>query len=345
MNYEIRNYSGKKILGNLEASCARCIGDCSSESQIITCTAYSQKRRQGIKRNDSGSVYICSPEIELINSSRIFKEKLKIRFETLELLINSSVELEERNQKQIKRLIHNLTTLNAHCILDLYSLVSQEELSEVRQEKRINLIEDSIKSDPRLAADTFSKILKNNILMKVEFSVFNKLYETNPRLDKRPHQIRKVVLNVLHVFFPDFTDKEVQVVVDQFEEKVNIDYESITVVLMHLIENASKYIQPRSNLNIKFKIENEQIKIYLEMSSFKIFEDESELIFEEGYSGKASKALGYSGKGIGLYLVRRLLDINSGTIIINKNFDSSKATKMNGFEFEQNQFIICLPTK
>jgi len=151
------------------------------------------------------------------------------------------------------------------------------------------------------------------------------------------------VLNVLHVFFPDFTDKEVEVFVESFDEKINFDYESITVVLMHLIDNATKYICPKTNLYIKFKDSESEIKVFFEMISLKVIESEKDHLFEEGFSGKMSKSLGLAGKGIGLFLVKQLLKINSGNVVIQTNLDSKKAIKQMGVDFEANCFILSLP--
>lgn len=343
MYYEFKNPSGKIILTNLENNCISCSSKCKSESQVVSCELNNKKRRQGIKTSKYGTVYLCSNNENLLNSSRLFKEKLVARLDTLEVLSHAQLQIEERHQKQVKRLVHNLTTLNAHCLQEIYSLAPQEKLAEAKQDQRTQIIEHYINAEVNIAAQAFSRILKNNSLMKVEFSVFNKLYETQPRLDKRSHQIRKVVLNVLHVFFPDFTDKEVEVIVENFEEKINFDYESITVVLMHLIENATKYICPKTKLYIKFYSTAEEVKISFEMISLKINEVEKEHIFEEGFSGKISTSLGWAGKGIGLFLVKQLLTINSGHIVIQINLDPKKAVKQMGVDFESNCFILSLP--
>jgi len=335
--------AGTVLSSNLKEGCQECYGSCGSISEITLCKLTNKKRRRGRIVSERGLLYACSDQADMMASSRLFKESLEVRSEFIAELKALRNSLESEARKQIKRLIHNLTTLNAHCIQEIYSFIPQEQLSNSKQDEQTRIIAKFVTDDTKAAAQLFTRILKNNTLMKVEFSVFNKLYEASPRIDKRSHPIRKVILNVFHIFFPDFTDKDVLVKVQEFNEKVDFDYESITVALMHLIENSSKYILPNTVLNVTFESLDRELKVIFDMISIKIEDSEKEKIFTEGYSGTQVKGLGLAGKGIGLFVAKEILRINKGHLSVKSNVDPIKAKKQMGLDYENNQFILSLP--
>ena len=87
----------------------------------------------------------------------------------------------------------------------------------------------------------------------MEFSVYSKLFHSNPNLSKNIHSIHKVLLNMLYGFFPDFTDNQIKVNVSQSHAKGYFDYESIHVAFYYVLENAVKYVKNDSEINIYFK--------------------------------------------------------------------------------------------
>ena len=177
--------------------------------------------------------------------------------------------------------------------------------------------------------------------MKTEFSVFKKLFVAQPEMRPTFHVVHKVLMNVLYLFFPDFTDKDVDVVVEQSDSKAYFDYESMHVALYHMIDNAAKYTKPKSTLRISIVTEASKLKISFQMCSLKILKEEQERIFEEGFSGSISEKTGKSGDGVGMSLVKRIIESNNGTIIAH-SVDRSNETFFN-IEYQTNEFVIKLP--
>lgn len=329
----------KTIFSNVEIKCLQCISTCTSSNEIINCIVSKEKRRRGKIVNDEGAVYLCTGQRDYINSSRIFKEKLLITSETLMELEATKNEIKDDLNKDSKRLIHNLTSLNAHNIQELYNLVPQDVLTE-EYSRQINIIGDLIIKHPEEAAKMFIRIAKHNAAMKTEFSVFKKLYEPNPILQPKRHNVRKVVLNVLHTFFQDFTDNFVHVEVKSDVSYLEFDYESMHVALYHIIENATKYTASHSTLIISFVKNPSSFDIAFEMLSIKIENDEINLILDEGYCGKNAKELNKNGSGIGLNRVKRILELNNAELIVKNNIKPSTGKYIIGVKYETNQFIL-----
>lgn len=336
----IRGYSGKLLHSDLDENCLTCIEQCKSKSEIIEiCPNFKQKRRRGKVEKDLSQVYICSSDIELIRSSRLFKEKIDVYVEMLSELTLLKEEIKEDVNQETKRLIHNLTSLNAHSIQDLYNLVPQELLTKNFKDQFV-ITKELIFQNLDEAASTFLRIAKNNASIKTEFSVFNKLYESNPVLNFKKHTIRKVVFNLLYVFFQDFTDLKIHVDVDDNYDSIIFDYESLHVALYHIFENATKYAKPNQNISIAFSKTLRYFDIHITMISIQITDKDYLNLFDEKYSGIYAKKLNRAGSGIGLHLVKRILELNKAELIIARNISPNINVTYNKIPYEKNEFKI-----
>ncbi|QHS59913.1 sensor histidine kinase [Chitinophaga agri] len=335
----ITEENGSVLFSTLPVSCKNCISSAEDGSQTIeSCDSFKEKRRIAKIQNCKALTFACTNEYDLIKSSRIFKEKLAIYDELRDEINLMKKQIQEEYNQPIKRLIHNLTSINAHSIQDLYSLIPQETLTQ-NYLNQIKNIERLILAQPDEAAKTFLRIAKNNASMKTEFSVFKKLYETDPILQPRYHPVRKVIFNLLYIFFPDFTDQYIYVNVQENYDKLYIDYESMHVAFYHLIENATKYAKPGSTIDISFSNKEKEFSIDFRMLSLKIEEDEKLKILEENYSGSQAKKEGKSGNGIGLHLVNKILEMNRAQLIVLNNVDKSSKF-LGGVPYEWNIFRI-----
>jgi len=113
------------------------------------------------------------------------------------------------------------------------------------------------------------------------------------------------------------------------------------VALYHIVENASKYVLPNSVIEIRFNSEDKSFSIVFLMQSYKLSSDDTDRIFEEGFSGSVAVRAGKSGHGIGMYRAKKLLILNKGNLI----FDPGKVTEriIDNVEYAYNTITIKLP--
>jgi len=340
INKLITGYSGKVLHTNLDKACLGCVEQCNSITEIvIECPLFKEKRRRGKSVDQLSLVYLCTSEKDLIRSSRLFKEKMNVYSEMLLELMLLKEEIREDINQETKRLIHNLTSLNAHSIQDLYNLVPQDLLTKNFKDQR-SITREIIFNNLDEAASTFLKIAKNNASVKTEFSVFSKLYETNPVLNLKKHNVRKVVFNLLYIFFQDFTDSDIYVTVDENYDNIIFDYESIHVALYHLFENATKYAKPHEDILITFFRTQTHFDINIKMISIQITDEDANRLSDESYSGVYAKKLNRAGGGIGLNRVKRILELNNAKLIINRNIYPQVSVLHNKVPYERNEFKI-----
>ncbi|APY00399.1 sensor histidine kinase [Lacinutrix venerupis] len=338
-HFSVSNFNDKNIASNLTDECQKCYEKTDYEGRVIDCPLYSTKRRNGKIINKNGTTFLCCASTK---TTKLFKGKLdalSYAYYDLNLPIEAiETNLKLKEQKRVNRLVHNLTTINAKNIQEIYDLVPQEILTSDFN-AQIPRISEIVKNNPKETALMFLRLAKHNIHMKSEFSIYRKLDRANPTLEKRKHPIHKVLMNVLHSFFIDFSDKEVYVNVGECRSSINCDYESLQVALYHLIENASKYVRPKSTVEITFNEVNEDIFVHFKMSSLFIEESEYSKLFIEGFSGNEAKKTSKDGEGIGMWRIKQMLELNGFSIDVKPGKDIEN---LNGFRFADNEFIIRL---
>ena len=83
-------------------------------------------------------------------------------------------EIRAEEQIKVNRLVHNLTSINAHNIQEIYDLVPQDVLAQ-NWRKQLDFIKTEIKQDLDKAALMFLRIAKHNTHMRSEFSIYRKI--------------------------------------------------------------------------------------------------------------------------------------------------------------------------
>lgn len=277
-----------------------------------------------------------------IKSSRTFNTEVKLILDCMDDTIKFRDDFIKESHDHINRLIHNLRTLNAHNMQEVYSIIPQEVLSDKKNKEWKKIITEYVQDDLSEAALSLVRIAKNSLKMKTEISVYDSLRNGKVRLDKKNHHIHRVLMNIFYVFFPDFTDKEVYVDLDKTILQSSFDYETVTVALYYIIDNIVKYIKPHSDLKVSVNKEqfSSRITITFDMMSLKVEKTELDKIFEEGFSGQHAINCGKSGRGIGMSIARKLLTLNDMEI----HFNPIEETELNQLQYcyQRNQIKITL---
>lgn len=338
MRYTLVSGDGKKIASTLSSAESALLAIVVNESVLVL----NNKARAGRLISKQGIIYAFADDPDCIRSTQKFKTVARTILNSIEHINNTVNDYVEAHNRNTKRLIHNLTSLNAHNIQEIYALISQDEISG-KMKGHVDYAKSVIESNTLETAKTLLRLAKNNASMKTEISVFNKLFNATPDLRPNTHVMHKVLLNVLYLFFPDFNDKSVDVVVQESVSSAYFDYESIHVALYHIIDNAAKYTIPDTRLFINISEQPPYLTLTFRMCSTKILEKERVKIYDEGFSGSIASLTGKAGSGIGMSLVKRIIESNNGSISL-KPLDGSEGKNF-GIDFQTNEFILKLPSR
>lgn len=339
--YRLQPNDNSSAIGNLDHDCIGCAQSCSVSSEIVKCRVTGKRRRRGLTDIPLGKLYLCTDEA--IKSSRLFREKIRAFSEIIPSVIQARKEATRQASDDVHRFIHNLITLNARTIQAIHRVVPQEDFNQENREDLISAVYNKLSSSIDQTVLLVINILKNANLEKTEFAVYTKFLEQEPA-NFNSHPIHKIVMLVLNTYWWEvLRGKEVSVRVGDCRENVLVDYEIIVASLVHLLDNTTKYILPRSLLKISFETTSDSITLVLDMTSLRIHSDEIDKIFCEGFSGKEPQKINRQGEGRGLYLVERLLALTNSAIRVELDVNKERRVNRMGVDFENNIFRLSMP--
>lgn len=285
MKYHIQTIKGDTIISNLDPIELEIANKCTSESEQFQ-DSTGHLVRHGKKSINSVIIYLATDDKKI--TGKIFKKYQEIFSYFTELFISSHDQIKQSEHSITRRLKHNLVTYNSHILQELYQLVPQEELLALDGKKQLKAIQQALLKNPNRTSQSFLRVLKNAILEKAEFDVFDKLYKTDPGLSFYVHPVHKIILMTLNSFWLDFLELEIEVDIQSTNKKLLLDYNSFSVALGHIFDNATKYALPKTKISVWFyeNVIEDHFDINIDMISLKVDNCDKEKIFQEGFSAK-----------------------------------------------------------
>lgn len=152
------------------------------------------------------------------------------------------------------------------------------------------------------------------------------LVESTIQLAKADHareNIKKVNLliepllkKVMSYFLEEFYQKKITVRTDfMFEDQfVRADARFMIVITRHLLQNALMYTPPYGTIKVATKAEASEIRVTISNTGHRIPQDSLPFIFERFFKVDASRNLEIGGAGIGLAIVKGLVEAHGGRV-------------------------------
>jgi signal transduction histidine kinase/CheY-like chemotaxis protein len=149
-----------------------------------------------------------------------------------------------------------------------------------------------------------SKLESGELKMKVSYTELNSL-------------LRKILSA-----FESLTDRQnIKLEFNRYEEDIYIyiDREKIEEVFNNLISNAIKFTPENGKISLSISFENNQkeyVSILVADTGIGIRQEDLEHVFDRFYQVDSSETREYEGTGIGLAIVKELLQLHKGTISV-----------------------------
>jgi two-component system, OmpR family, sensor histidine kinase BaeS len=173
--------------------------------------------------------------------------------------------------------------------------------SSEEQKQYLQIINNEAKRISILVNDLFemSKLQVNEFVLDREYSNFNQVIE-------------KVITN----FQPEILKKGLKITANLHEiPLISIDPKRMEQVLYNLVENAMKYTQ-QGEISISSYIEKGIVKIKIQDTGIGIPKSDLNKIFDRFYRIEQSRARKTGGTGLGLYVVKQIVDAHEGEITV-----------------------------
>jgi PAS domain S-box-containing protein len=195
----------------------------------------------------------------------------------------------------------------------------KQNKTNVNHQQLINIMERQINHMVRLIDDllevsriTTGKIELRNEPISLTEIMNNAIEVCNPLLTSKKHQLNIFLSNDLYL--------------------INADLVRMTQIFANLLTNAAKYTPEQGVITVKAYHENERVFISVADNGIGISADMLPQIFDMFTQDKQTISSSNKGLGIGLAMVRSLVELHAGTV------KAYSAGRNKGSEF-----IVCLP--
>ena len=146
IRYKLINSNGKVLFNALTKEEVSAIERLHVSSQQIKIGG--KFVRIGVSSDSCGTVFGLSSDDDYVKSSKKFQFALQALSCTLVAVEEIVNETRAQINTNTSRLLHNLVTLNAHNIQEIYSIIPQDVLTKTPAAKQVQVVQNTVKSEP-----------------------------------------------------------------------------------------------------------------------------------------------------------------------------------------------------
>lgn len=176
-------------------------------------------------------------------------------------------------------------------------LLRQKDLDEKTRDEYLGIIEEE---SLRLSA------MATNVLN------LSKIESQNILTDKKVYNLSEQLRSAILLFEPKWTKKNVELSLDIDEHEIEANEPLLLQVWINLFDNALKFSPEGGTVEIATGESDGHVFVSFRNAGAPIPEDEMPKIFNKFYKGERSHS--GEGNGIGLSLVKKIVELHSGTI-------------------------------
>ena len=252
-----------------------------------------------VKRKDelgelAQGIYYMSREIETSIAAKDEEQR------KLELAIKKLQALEQQQKQYIGNISHEfktpLTSIKAY--VDLLNMYDDDP-------KLLTEAKASIAKETQRLYEMVEKVLQLTALEKYDFESQAQRLEVSENLRDICERMRGKAER-----YGNTITLEVE------PAYIWIDKESFMHIFINLLDNAIKYNVPEGTIDIDSKLKNDRVWITIRDSGIGIPEESRDKIFEPFYTVNRDRSRQSGGTGLGLSLVRNLVEKQKGTITL-----------------------------
>ncbi len=133
-------------------------------------------------------------------------------------------------------------------------------------------------------------------------------------LDLEEVDVAELISRALKKFDLEFKQKNIHIAAEMSEtgSRVPADREKLSRVVENLLKNALQYTPERGSVSVRTESSGREVKFFIENSGPGIEPKDLPFIFERFYRGEKSRSRDYGGTGIGLAIVKEILEAHGG---------------------------------
>ena len=228
---------------------------------------------------------------------------LNSRINELEKIMKKRLQDVSEDRKKLKELINDLSHQIKTPIASLKlsnSFLQDEDLTE---EESKEFIETSTEDIDRL--EWLSEGLIQ--ISRLETGIVN--------LNIKPHKLEDTLTDAINAVYSKAMDKGVKLEIENIDRVIiGHDYRWTKEAIINILDNAIKYTGNSGKVNISLEDDNALVKIIIKDTGMGIPHNEIYNVFKRFYRGNNIEIERQEGSGLGLYISRRIIEGQKGTI-------------------------------
>ncbi|MEI7690808.1 MAG: ATP-binding protein [bacterium] len=136
-------------------------------------------------------------------------------------------------------------------------------------------------------------------------------FEINPE----PTDLKQIAQEEIVEMKQVILDKKLKIVEDyDITSKISVDPRLLRIFFQNLISNAVKYTPENGKITIEIKLEDPNVRITVADTGYGIPNDQQDKVFSKLFRADNIRALDTEGTGLGLYIIKSILDASGGQI-------------------------------
>lgn len=226
---------------------------------------------------------------------------------------------------------------------DVMEKARDEVLSNISHEFKtpVNVIYSTVQiQDLNLQKGNYGSILEFNKIIKKNCNRLIRLINNfidSTKLENNKLEFNLKCVNIVAIV-EDITisvvnfakSKNINIIFDTEEEELycDIDVEQLERIILNILSNAIKYNKVNGNIDVVVKDKNEEVHVEVSDTGIGISKDKIDMIFDRFERFDNKNAAIKEGSGIGLSIVKKLVDALDGKIEIESEVDKGTTVRL-----------------
>jgi two-component system phosphate regulon sensor histidine kinase PhoR len=151
--------------------------------------------------------------------------------------------------------------------------------------------------------------------------------------EPKPYRLDKQIRSLILACEPQWSIKSINMDVSLEELTVTADEDLLSQVWINLIHNSIKFTPEAGSIRVELHSHDSQVVFKIADTGIGISDEDRTRIFERFYKADKSRTRTKEGSGLGLSIVRKIVDLHKGSVDVESKVDTGTT------------FTISLPAK
>ena len=134
------------------------------------------------------------------------------------------------------------------------------------------------------------------------------------KFEPKLYRLDKQIQNLILACEPQWQEKNIRMDIALDELEITADEDLLSQVWMNLIHNSIKFTPQAGSVKVTLHRHADQIEFKISDTGIGISEEDLPRIFERFYKADKSRTRSIEGSGLGLSIVKKIVDLHKGTI-------------------------------